>query len=103
MKTTDTSNADLAAKILTWARSLPATGRFHGDKAYISAVYAVACDPRLSLAEFKAVLVELNQANLLDLSRADLVEAMPAALVAASEIDDRDQWGGSQYHFIRIG
>lgn len=50
-----------------------------------------------TLPQFKALLFQAHQNDLLELSRADLVDAMPTKDVVASEYDYR----GARFHFIR--
>ena len=50
------------------------------------------------LGDFKQRLLRANQAGLLSLSRADLVEAMDPADVRASEISSL----GATFHFVRV-
>lgn len=89
---------DLALRILGHARALPAAAKFGEHKAYISAVYAVACAPEFTFVEFAALLIDLQRAGLLTLSRADLPEAMPREIVKASAVKSM----GAVYHFIRL-
>lgn len=70
------------------------TERFGARKVFISVV-ASACGYSPA-AWFGRRLVEANRAGLLSLARADLVAAMPAHMVAASEIDSL----GSRFHFV---
>lgn len=82
------------------ARQTPREGRFGENKVFISHAWqASQTDPILAgldLGEFKTRLAEANQARLLTLSRADLVEAMNTSDVQASEIRHM----GASYHFI---
>jgi hypothetical protein len=77
-----------AHTVMAAARTCP-TGWFGGNKVFISHVWGQLRDePRfapLGLAGFKEKLVEANRAGLLTLSRADLVQLMDPADVAASE------------------
>jgi hypothetical protein len=90
-----------AARVLEAARSSP-SGRF-GDKVFIAHVWRAARnDPALGslgLDEFKHRLGEANQVRLLDLSRADMVEAMDQADVHESET----RYQGATFHFVRAG
>src|ERR1041385_1691725 len=54
---------------------------------------------RQNLDSFKAQLFAAHRAQLLSLARADLVAAMPAAAVAASEIEPAR---GVTFHFVVI-
>lgn len=66
-----------------------------GRKVFISDLHQVAA-PDMPLADFKARLVEANRKRLVSLSRADLVEAMDPAKVAASEAQGLA--GGATFH-----
>jgi hypothetical protein len=83
------------------ARTCP-TGRFGGYKVFINHVWNQLRDePRFSplgLDGFKAKLVEANRANLLTLSRADLVQLMDPADVRESETT----YLTATFHFILI-
>ena len=87
------ANAALVA-----ARSVT-NGRWH-RAVFISAAWEQlqAGGADISLDRFKHRLFEAYQADLIDLSRADLVEAMPAGLVRDSEITRH----GARFHFVRI-
>jgi hypothetical protein len=90
-----------AARVLSVARSSP-TGRFGDAKVFIAHVWrALQFDPEfreLGPDGFKQRLTEANRARLLDLGRADLVEAMDPADVRDSET----RYLGATFHFIRI-
>ncbi len=90
-----------AATVRSVARACP-TGRFGGTKVFISHVWAQLLDePRfaaMGLAGFKAKLVDANRANLLTLSRADLVQLMDPADVRASETT----FLTAVFHFIAL-
>jgi hypothetical protein len=79
------------------------TGRFGNNKVFISSVYQLCQQelgvPRMTLPEFKVRLVEANRQGLLQLSRADLVQAMDPVLVRESEADLGD---GVTFHFILV-
>jgi len=73
--------------------------RFGDRKVFISAVFramAKAGHDVGSLDAFKARLIVANRDGLLQLARADLVGAMPAAAVSASEIRSL----GAEFHFV---
>lgn len=78
------------------------TGRFGDSKVFIAHVWrSVRDDPAalgLDFEGFKDRLAEANRARLLDLARADLVEAMDPEDVRSSEIRHH----GATYHFVRI-
>jgi hypothetical protein len=78
------------------------TGRFGGDKIFISHVWKQFTAPEtpssLPLAEFKDRLVEAHRAGLLELSRADLVERMDPVDVSQSETRYLD----ARFHFVRL-
>lgn len=90
-----------ARRALQAARTCP-TGRFGADKVFIAHVWrALRDDPEIGgmgLDEFKRRLAEANQARRLDLSRADLVEAMDPDDVRSSEVAHQ----GARFHFVRI-
>ena len=87
-----------AERVLDAARSSP-SGRFGDDRVFISHVWrALKGGTSLNERSFKNRLLEANRARLLALSRADLVEAMDPADVAASEI----RYLGATFHFVAI-
>ncbi len=90
-----------AERVLAAARA-GASGRFGADKVFIVHLWRAAQDdPALhgmGLDAFKRRLGEANNARLLDLSRADLVEAMDPADVAESET----HYHNATFHFVRI-
>ncbi len=80
-----------------------ASGRFGDNKVFIIHVWrALQNDADLrgmDLPAFKQRLAEANNARLLDLSRADLVQAMDPDDVRLSEVT----YLNAAFHFIRIG
>lgn len=52
----------------------------------------------ITLEKFKRRLIDAHQNDLIELSRADLVDAMPAADVSASETVH----SGARFHFVRL-
>lgn len=78
------------------------TGRYGNNKVFIAHVWtALQSDPdfqKMSLHAFKDRLAQANNARLLDLSRADLVQAMNADDVRQSEV----QYLSATFHFVRI-
>lgn len=90
-----------AERVLNAARA-SSTGRFGDNKVFVSHVWhAVRSDPAFAefdLDRFKRRLAEANNARLLDLSRADMVEAMNPDDVRQSEVP----YLGATFHFIRI-
>lgn len=76
------------------------TGRYGDHLVFISHVFRKACAEGAAPTEagFRRQLAAAHQAGLLKLSRADLVEAMDPADVAASELALQ----GATFHFIRI-
>jgi len=90
-----------AEHVKAGARVSP-TGRFGDSKVFISHVWrAVQSDPAfrtMDLATFKERLAEANNARLLDLSRADLVQAMDPKDVEESEL----HYLNATFHFVRI-
>ena len=90
-----------AEHVLAAARSSP-TGRFGDNKVFIAHLWSAAQDdPALrgmDLDGFKQRLAEANNARLLDLSRADLVEAMDPEDVRTSET----RYYNATFHFVRL-
>jgi hypothetical protein len=90
-----------ADRVLTAARACP-TGRYGDNKVFVAHVWrALRDDPDMrgmELPEFKRRLAEANNARLLDLSRADLVQAMDPEDVRDSEVS----YLNATFHFIRI-
>lgn len=90
-----------AARVKAAARTCT-TGRYGNNKVFIAHVWAaVQSDPlfqNMSLSTFKDRLAQANNARLLDLGRADLVQAMNSDDVRQSEI----QYLSATFHFIRI-
>jgi hypothetical protein len=90
-----------ARRVVAAARSSP-TGWFGENKVFIAHVWRrLREDPafrEMDLATFKQRLTEANHARRLDLSRADLVEAMDPEDVRASEAHCL----GATFHFIRL-
>jgi hypothetical protein len=84
------------------AASACTTGRYGSNKVFIAHVWAaIRSSPlyhNMSLSEFKERLAQANNARLLDLSRADLVQAMNADDVRQSEV----QYLSATFHFVRI-
>src|SRR5262249_7918987 len=78
-------------------REVPPEGRFGPDKVFIAAVYdRVARDLGGSLDQFKRWLVQANQRQVVDLTRADAQGDMDPDLVQRSEVVDR----GAAFHFV---
>ena len=77
--------------------------RFGDNKVFISHVWNSLQNDTdfyiMDLAAFKQRLAESNNARLLDLSRADLVQAMDPDDVRLSEVT----YLNATFHFIRIG
>lgn len=90
-----------AKRVVEAARSSP-TGWFGDNKVFIVHVWnMVRHDPEfasMDLDGFKQRLAKANNARLLDLSRADMVEAMDRDDVRLSEIP----YFGATFHFVRI-
>lgn len=91
------------ARTVVAAARACATGRFGDNKVFIIHVWrSLQDDPAfraMGLAAFKHRLAEANNARLLDLSRADLVQAMDPEDVRLSEVN----YLNASFHFIRIG
>ena len=79
------------------------SGRFGNNKVFVIHVWRAlqndAAFNEMDLAAFKRHLAEANNARLLDLSRADLVQAMDPDDVRLSEVS----YLNATFHFIRIG
>jgi hypothetical protein len=78
---------------------VPESGRFGNRKVFVSAIWDAITPAEyasLSMDDFKSQLIAAQRAQLLSLARADLVAAMPGAVVAASEI----MHNGATYHFV---
>ncbi len=94
--------AEFVHKVQAAARDCEA-GRFGDSKVFIIHVWrALQSDPGFrgtDLSAFKQRLAEANNARLLDLSRADLVQAMDPDDVRLSEVN----YLNATFHFIRIG
>jgi len=94
--------ADFVQKVRAAAEEC-ASGRFGDNKVFIIHVWrALQNDPDfrgMDLPAFKQRLAEANNARLLDLSRADLVQAMDPDDVRLSEVT----YLNAAFHFIRIG
>jgi len=90
-----------AERVKAAARACP-TGRFGDSKVFIVHVWSsLQSDPAfrtMNLAAFKERLAEANNARLLDLSRADLVQAMDPDDVRQSEV----HYLNATFHFVRI-
>jgi hypothetical protein len=93
--------ASFAEQVKSVARECP-TGRFGDNKVFIIHVWnALQSDPTfrsMGLDTFKEQLTEANNARLLDLSRADLVQAMDPDDVRQSEV----HYLNATFHFVRI-
>jgi len=95
--------AEFARRVLEVAATVDESGRFGPDKVFISAAWAayVRRYGPIGLTEFKRLLALATNARYLDLSRANMVEAMDAATVAASETTH--PLGIGEWHFVRLG
>ena len=91
---------DFARRVVEAARTSP-TGRFGDAKVFISRVWhALGDDPAfrgMDVADFKDRLVQAHRAGLLELGRADLVEAMAPADV----LESATPYLNAVYHFVR--
>jgi hypothetical protein len=91
---------EFAATVKAVARDCP-VGWFGDRKVFINHVWRHFDRqdelPAMELPEFKARLVEANRARLLDLSRADLPDKLPAADVGESETYQEN----AVFHFIQ--
>lgn len=89
--------SSFAERVLHTARTAT-SGRFGDDRVFISHIWRAMQGPGLDEQAFKNRLVEANQKRLLSLSRADMVELMDPADVAASET----RYLGATFHFIAL-
>lgn len=90
---------EFASRVTDAARSA-VTGRWHGA-VFISHVWSTLRargDVGITFKDFQRRLIEAYRNDLLDLSRADLVEAMPSEDVSASET----MHSGARFHFVRV-
>ncbi len=86
-----------AEQVVRAARSATA-GRFGDDRVFISHVWRAMQGHGLDEQAFKRRLIEANQRRLLSLSRADMVELMDPAELAASEVRHL----GATFHFVAL-
>jgi hypothetical protein len=89
--------SSFAEKVLHTARTAT-SGRFGDDRVFISHIWRAMKGAGLDEQAFKTRLIEANQKRLLSLSRADMVELMDPADVAASET----RYLGATFHFIAL-
>jgi hypothetical protein len=95
----DSSLNDFAQRVTEAARS-STTRRWHGA-VFISDVWEALKgrgEVGITFEKFKRRLIEAHQQDLLELSRADLVDAMSPADVSASETIH----SGARFHFVRL-
>ncbi len=89
-----------AAQAMRAARAATKKQKFGDDKVFISEVAKNLGVPDRDLERFKRRMVEAHVAGLLELSRADLVEAMDPRQVEESET--RHGHTSGMYNFVRI-
>jgi hypothetical protein len=93
--------ASFAARVLAAARTCR-SGRFGDNKVFIAHVWSALQNdpafPAIDLDSFKSRLAEANHSRFLDLSRADLVQAMNPDDVQQSEL----HYLNATFHFVRI-
>jgi hypothetical protein len=94
-----------ASDVKAAASSVGPEGRFGDDKAYIADVHAAyeKTHGPMPIDLFKRKLFEANRSRHLDLSKANMVEAMLEHKVQGSEIawgKDANGYGGSAFHFV---
>ena len=91
----------LAARVKDAARDCP-TGRYGDHKVFIAHVWdRLRPEPEfagMDLDGFKRALAEANNLRLLDLARADLVQAMDPDDVRRSEV----RYLNATFHFVRV-
>jgi len=94
-------DAKFAERVKAAARACP-TGRYGDNKVFIAHVWRrLQADPDfagMDLDTFKDRLAEANNARLLDLGRADLVQALDPDDVRQSELS----YLNATFHFVRI-
>jgi hypothetical protein len=94
------SPLDLLSAVREAIPMIGSDGRYGKENVFVSALWQhLARDrrlPDLSIDRFKRWLVAANRDQLLDLARADLVDAMDPRLVEESEIEDL----GATFHFV---
>lgn len=93
--------ADFAARALAAAATVGPRGRL-GERVFIAAAHAAyvrLTGERITLAEFKRRLIRAHVGRFLDLSPADLVQALDPRQVRASATTHPM---GIQYHFLRL-
>ena len=90
-----------AAQVEEAARAvIRAGGGFGSNKAFIAEVYAaLSALSGLTLDAFKVQLYRMQRAGSVNLSRADLVEAMDPEMVRRSHMSD----GISDWNFVTVG
>jgi hypothetical protein len=86
-----------AAKGGLYARRRVFGANVSGTKVYLSALWVEMGTP-CDLDAFKAAMVEFNRRGEIELSRADLVQAMPADVVELSEA----RYLNATFHFVRV-
>lgn len=90
---------DLVDAVRVAIHKVPESGRFGGDRVFVSALWrALDRDafPGLTFDDFKSRLVTANRQRHIALACADLVGAMNMAAVVASEIT----YLNSTFHFV---
>jgi hypothetical protein len=91
----------MAGRVQAAARACP-TGRYGDHKVFIAHVWDhLRTDPDfagMDLDGFKRALAEANNLRLIDLARADLVQAMDPEEVQRSEV----RYLNATFHFVRI-
>ncbi len=91
--------AEFARRVRDAARRC-GSGRYGGDKVFVAHVWRALDDPAIrngGIDGFKGRLAEANNARLLSLSRADLVQAMDPEDVRISEVP----YMNTCFHFVR--
>lgn len=94
-KLADLSLDDFAKKVIETAKSINA--KWHGA-VFISYIWKKLQPCDMTIDQFKWRLVQAHQADLIELSRADLVDALPVEDVIESEI----VYHGARFHFVRL-
>lgn len=98
--------ADFADKAQEAAESVTGAGRWGDNKVFLADAHAayVKQHGAISADEFKARLVVANREGKVNLSRADMPEAMDRSRVNASEaqLNPGDRFHSGTAHFIKV-
>lgn len=91
--------SDFSRRVKAACEVVPAAGRFH-DKVYLHAAWAIGrFGHEMGLDAFKAMCFQAHKAGEIELSRADMVEAMKPYDVKRSNYTSEM---GATFNFIRM-